>query len=147
MIEQCLFFLNPQTTTYSLHSKYKYTVRLCPLIPFHGLNYLGGITNVSWKTFLISLLGILPYQILIIIMGATAETLHSTAVEEANDDYDSYSDQQQQPQDDLNQHHNTQQLGLLIVTSFGIATLVIAMVLAFRFTKKELQKVSTNRFH
>jgi uncharacterized membrane protein YdjX (TVP38/TMEM64 family) len=114
-------------------------LRLCPLIPYNALNYLGGITKVSWKTFTLSLIGMLPYQILIIVMGASAGSLaYAKQLENAQDDDD--------PHEEFEDYENVetteeQEMLLLLVTSMGIATLIIAMVLTFRYTKKELQKV------
>ncbi|CAB9499900.1 Snare associated golgi protein [Seminavis robusta] len=112
-------------------------LRLCPLIPFHGLNYLGGITQLDWRTFLCSLVGMLPYQILIITMGASAGSL--AYIKQNDDDEENDSEAQFQNIDDITHGHGHEML-LLIVTSMGVATLIIAMVLTFRFTKKELQK-------
>lgn len=50
-------------------------LRLCPLIPFNGLNYICGITGVKWEEFTLSLIGILPLQILMVAIGATAGSL------------------------------------------------------------------------
>jgi uncharacterized membrane protein YdjX (TVP38/TMEM64 family) len=111
-------------------------LRLCPLIPFHSLNYLGGITQVSWKTFTLSLIGILPNQIIIIVMGASAGSLAyaretKKGVEASEKEFD----------EDIKITHDQQKIPLLGITILGIATFIIALVLAFRYTKKELQKV------
>ena len=47
-------------------------LRLCPLIPFNGLNYCCGITGVRSEDFAKSLIGILPFQIFTVFVGATA---------------------------------------------------------------------------
>jgi uncharacterized membrane protein YdjX (TVP38/TMEM64 family) len=110
-------------------------MRLCPLIPFQSLNYLGGITQVSWKTFTLSLIGILPYQILIILMGASAGSLayarQRKGVVASEAEFD----------EDIKTTHDQQRIPLLLITILGIATFIIAVILAFRYTKKELQKV------
>jgi len=112
-------------------------LRLCPLVPYHGLNYLGGITGVDWETFVFSLVGLLPYTILVVAMGASAETIsqYKTASGGGDDDIpgdDSLEEYKQKIQ---------QEVGTVILTAVGVATFFIAMILTFRFTGKELQKV------
>ena len=51
-------------------------LRLCPIVPFNGLNYIGGITDVSMEDFCLSLVGILPLTVLTVVMGATAEQFY-----------------------------------------------------------------------
>ena len=111
-------------------------LRLCPLIPFAGLNVLGGISKVTWQAFVCSLVGVLPYQTVIIIMGASAGSWKDQSFGD-DDQYDNRED------DTMNEKEATegQQMAMLLVMSMGIGTGVIAMILAFRFTKKELQKV------
>jgi uncharacterized membrane protein YdjX (TVP38/TMEM64 family) len=112
-------------------------LRLCPLIPYHALNYLGGISKVSLRTFNFSLIGMLPYQVLIIVMGASAGSLaYAQQLENEQDSQEEFRDYENNLQTT-----EQQEMLLLIVTSMGVATLIIAMILAFRFTKKELQKV------
>ena len=59
-------------------------LRLCPIIPFNALNYCCGITGVTVTHFILSLVGILPFQIFTTIVGATARAfeLESLKVEE-----------------------------------------------------------------
>lgn len=113
-------------------------LRLCPLIPFHGLNYLGGITGVSWETFVFSLVGTLPYMIMVVAMGASAKTI---SIQEAATSESSSSSQSSESTQTINKQEMRQEMGMIILTGFGVATFVIAMVLAFRFTGKELRKV------
>ena len=112
-------------------------LRLCPLIPFAGLNVLGGISRVTWQAFVCSLVGVLPYQTVIIIMGASAVSWKNQSF----GDDDQYENQED---DTMNgkEASEGQQMAMLLVMSMGIGTGLIAMILAFRFTKKELQKVS-----
>jgi uncharacterized membrane protein YdjX (TVP38/TMEM64 family) len=51
-------------------------LRLVPLFPFNLLNYALGLTNVSWRKFLIaSWLGMLPGTFAYIMVGAAADSL------------------------------------------------------------------------
>lgn len=95
-------------------------LRLCPLIPFHGLNYIGGITGVPWESYTCSLLGVLPYQLMVVFMGATASNLANAEQTPENED---------------------QRLPMIIVTCTGVACFIIAMTITWRYTKKELKKV------
>jgi len=102
-------------------------LRLCPLIPYNGLNYLGGITGLPWETFMFSLVGMLPYQIFIICMGATAG--HFSTNEEESDAAEESSETTE-----------LQLIGKIILMGGGVAAFLIAMAITFRFTMKELQK-------
>ena len=93
-------------------------LRLCPLIPFHGLNYLGGITGVGWETYTCSLIGVLPYQLFLVILGATAGSLVKTTPEDED-----------------------QFMILCIIMAAGVGFFIIAMIMSWRFTKAELKKV------
>mmetsp|Transcript_41824 Transcript_41824/g.61415 ORF Transcript_41824/g.61415 Transcript_41824/m.61415 type:complete len:279 (-) Transcript_41824:425-1261(-) len=50
-------------------------LRLCPLIPFNALNYIGGVTGVDTRSFMLSLFGILPSQFLTVSLRASASGL------------------------------------------------------------------------
>lgn len=47
-------------------------LRLSPIIPFNVINYLGGVTSVSFRDYLISLLAIIPGTVLYVFLGASA---------------------------------------------------------------------------
>lgn len=98
-------------------------LRLCPLVPFNGLNYIGGITSVSWEDFTFSLIGIIPLQLVLVTIGAAGETIQEA--------YES-----DQPLSD------SHQLAILIITSAGVAFGIIALVVIYKVCKKQLQKVS-----
>jgi hypothetical protein len=98
-------------------------LRLCPLIPFNGLNYICGITGVSLHDFTLSLVGILPSLIFTAVVGATAGTLALSS------NHNSI-------------YSNSQQLGWIILICSGVAFGIIALVLTWKLVKKELQKVS-----
>ena len=50
-------------------------LRLCPIIPFNGLNYLGGVTSVSLEEYTQALVGILPITLLWTTVGASADQI------------------------------------------------------------------------
>jgi uncharacterized membrane protein YdjX (TVP38/TMEM64 family) len=50
-------------------------LRLCPIIPFNGLNYFGGVTSISMEHYVFALVGTLPIIILTVVAGAGAESL------------------------------------------------------------------------
>ena len=92
-------------------------LRLCPLIPFHALNYIGGITAVSWEAFLFSLIGILPFTILTVTIGATTGGLVFVA----------------------SQVSQEEQLFRILLMCSGLAFVIIAVAITYYFAKKELQ--------
>ena len=47
-------------------------LRLCSVIPFSALNYMCGVTGVHLGEFVLSLVGLLPSQLLIVAFGAVA---------------------------------------------------------------------------
>lgn len=62
-----------------------FLLRLCPIIPFNGLNYCCGITGVTLHDFTLSMVGILPFQIYTVILGATAGVMELQNLR--NDEY------------------------------------------------------------
>lgn len=97
-------------------------LRLCPLIPFNAMNYICGITGVSTHDFTMSLIGILPTQVFLVIVGATAGHL---AIDANSKKYN---------------NHN-QFLAWSALITFGIVFGVVAMVYTWKLVKIELQKV------
>ena len=97
-------------------------LRLCPLIPFNGLNYICGITGVKLEPFVFSLVGILPFQIYTVIVGATTGSLALSS---------------HGPE-----HNNeTQKLGWVVLIASGCAFGIVALVYTWKLVKKELRKV------
>lgn len=97
-------------------------LRLCPLIPFNGLNYCCGITGVRLEDFCMSLIGILPFQIFTVFVGATAGSF-------ALRDKDKYNP--------------SQEVGFVVLIASGVAFGIIALVYIWKLVKKELRKVSS----
>lgn len=102
-------------------------LRLCPLLPFNGLNYICGVTGVTLEDFTMSLVGILPFQIFTVVVGATTGTLVLA---------------QQQGAAGVSGYSASQQVGFIFLVAFGIATSIIALIYSWRIVKKELRKVS-----
>lgn len=50
-------------------------LRLSPIIPFSLLNYLGGVTSVSLRDYVVALFAILPGTTLYVFLGASAGSL------------------------------------------------------------------------
>jgi hypothetical protein len=62
-------------------------LRLSPIIPFNVMNYIGGVTSIKLRHYVLSLFGILPGTILYCFIGATtgnllAGTTSGTSTEE-----------------------------------------------------------------
>ena len=102
--------------------KIMFLLRLCPLLPFNGLNYCCGITNVSLQDFTLSLVGVLPFQIFVVVVGATTGTFALT---------NGYNFE----------YNRKQEIGFVFLVSLGIATSFIALVYSWKIVKKELRKV------
>lgn len=94
-------------------------LRLCPLIPFNGLNYCCGITGVRLEDFAMSLIGILPFQIFTVFVGATAGSLALR---------------------DQSKYNPSQEVGFVILIASGCAFGIIALVYIWKLVKKELRK-------
>jgi len=96
-------------------------LRLCPIIPFNGLNYCCGITGVTLHDFTLSLVGVLPFQIYTIILGATASAIEVQNLE--NDDY-----------------AKTERLAFIGFIIAGVIFSLVAIVYAWRLVKQELRR-------
>merc|ERR1712183_916884 len=50
-------------------------LRLSPLIPFNVLNYIAGVTSISFLNYVFAFVGIIPGTILYVFLGASAGSL------------------------------------------------------------------------
>eukprot|EP00978_Attheya_sp_CCMP212_P038623 scaffold193059_cov53-Attheya_sp.AAC.2 len=91
-------------------------LRLCPIIPFNGLNYIGGILGIPWDSYVYALVGILPMQMLTVSIGATAGTMTTMT------------------------HDENQEVLRCVLISSGLAFGLIAVAITYHFAKKELKK-------
>lgn len=92
-----------------------FLLRLCPLIPFNALNYIGGITGVDWKDYTFALFGLLPFMITTIFLGATAGTVSN---KKAGED----------------------KIANIVSIVVGCSVSVVAVVLIWYFARKELHR-------
>ena len=90
-------------------------MRLNCLIPFGVLNYVFGITAVDWAVFTMAMVGIIPWHLLLICLGASSATVYDKSGEIT--------------------------LMQIILMSTGVAFGIIGLVITWKFAKKELQKV------
>ena len=54
-------------------------LRLSPLIPYNALDYMSGVTSISFWAYALALIGILPGTIMFVYVGATASSLADSA--------------------------------------------------------------------
>lgn len=54
-------------------------LRLSPIIPFNAINYIAGVTAISFKDYVLTMLAILPGTVLYIFLGASAGSLADSA--------------------------------------------------------------------
>jgi SNARE associated Golgi protein len=59
-------------------------LRLSPLIPFNALDYISGVTSISFRDYALALIGILPGTIMFCMVGATASSLADTGTSSEN---------------------------------------------------------------
>jgi hypothetical protein len=99
-------------------------LRLCPLLPFNGLNYICGITGVSLHDFAFSLIGILPFHVYTTLLGATAGVLQLDHLRNPNSAG----------------HTHIQHIGFIMLIVTGTLFGLIAMVYSWRLVKIELKR-------
>lgn len=59
-------------------------LRLSPLIPFNALDYISGVTSISFRDYALALIGILPGTIMFCMVGATASSFTDTNTSSEN---------------------------------------------------------------
>lgn len=92
-----------------------------PIIPFNGLNYIGGVTAISLGDYTKALIGVFPTILLWVFIGASADQLSH---KQADGD--------------------GEQLYMLILISSGIAFGILGVILIWRVAMEELQKEIAN---
>jgi uncharacterized membrane protein YdjX (TVP38/TMEM64 family) len=96
-------------------------LRLSPIIPFNAINYIGGISSVSLRDYVIALIAILPGTTLYVFLGASAGSLASSA----------------------NSGSNLTVETIIIVV--GVVLGVLTIWLTTRYARKELKRVLEQR--
>lgn len=93
-------------------------LRLCPILPFNGLNYCCGITDISTGDFIKSLVGVIPLQLFMATVGAT--TARYTTLEI---------------------HNSAEQRKIFfILMGSGLVFGLLGLLLIWRLVKMELQR-------
>ena len=98
-----------------------FLLRLCPIIPFNGLNYIGGVTKISLEEFSLALVGIIPTILLWAFTGASAQNIADQSVSGEG-----------------------AQIFMVMLVSFGIGTCIVACILLWNYAQKELQHEIAN---
>jgi uncharacterized membrane protein YdjX (TVP38/TMEM64 family) len=96
-------------------------LRLSPVIPFNATNYIGGVSAVSFRDFLLALFGILPGTIFYAFLGASAGSLADSS--SSGDNY----------------------IVTIIVVVLGAIFGVSAIWLSARYARKELNRIAQER--
>ncbi|CAB9530508.1 transmembrane protein 41A [Seminavis robusta] len=96
-------------------------LRLSPIIPFNVINYVAGVTSVSFRDYSIALFAILPGTILYVFLGASAGSLADSAMSGDNSTV------------------------TIIVAVVGAVFGFLAIFVTTRFAKKELNRVLEER--
>jgi uncharacterized membrane protein YdjX (TVP38/TMEM64 family) len=96
-------------------------LRLSPIIPFNVINYIGGVSAVSFRDYALALFGILPGTILYIFLGASAGSLT-----DSSSSGDSFT-------------------VTIIVVVVGAVFGITAIWLSARFARKELNRIAQER--
>lgn len=91
-------------------------LRLSPLIPYNVFNYVGGVTDVSFRSYCFALIGILPGTVLYVFLGASAGSLTESAMSGSDPTV------------------------TIIVLVLGLVPSVAAVWLTARYAKRELNR-------
>lgn len=92
-------------------------LRLCPVIPFNGLNYIGGITSCSLEEYTQALVGILPITLLWTTVGASADKI----TERETDDF-------------------AEKVFLVFLLFFGMLCGIAGLARVYRYAREELRQ-------
>lgn len=89
-------------------------MRLNPLIPFGVMNYIFGISGVNLISFILAMPAVLPWYLFLVCLGSISSGMYSDGFED--------------------------NVVGVVLTSTGVASGIIGLVITWRFAKKELQK-------
>jgi uncharacterized membrane protein YdjX (TVP38/TMEM64 family) len=92
-------------------------LRLSPLIPYTALDYLSGLTSISFWAYSLALVAILPGTIVFCFLGATASSMTSGG-----------------------NNGTVKTVSLVLGVSFAL----VGVLVASYYSKMELDKVSSN---
>mmetsp|Transcript_4810 Transcript_4810/g.12034 ORF Transcript_4810/g.12034 Transcript_4810/m.12034 type:complete len:424 (+) Transcript_4810:100-1371(+) len=92
-------------------------MRLCPILPFNALNYVGGVTKISMEEYTFALVGIIPNMVLWVLVGGSADRL------------------QNREADDKGEY-----IFLIASTCAGIIFAAVGLYLLYRYGRDELHK-------
>lgn len=96
-------------------------LRLSPIIPFNIINYIGGVSSVSFRDYALALFAILPGTLLYCFVGASAESL-SDSVSSGED-----------------------RTVTIVAVAIGVVFGIVAILLTARYAKKELNRIVEER--
>ena len=96
-------------------------LRLSPIIPFNAINYIAGVTAISFTSYSAALVAILPGTILYVFLGASAGSLSDSAGSGGSSSV------------------------TIVVVVVGIVFGIAAIAVTSYYAKKELQKVVETR--
>jgi uncharacterized membrane protein YdjX (TVP38/TMEM64 family) len=96
-------------------------LRLSPIIPYNATNYIGGVSAVSFRDFVLALFGTLPGIILYVFLGASAGSLA-----ESSSSGDNFT-------------------VTIIVVSIGAVFGIATIWLSARYARKELYRIVQER--
>lgn len=93
-------------------------LRLSPIVPFNILNYIAGVTAISFRDYMLALFGLLPGTILYVFLGASAGSLADS------------SESDQDP------------LITIIIVVVGVVFGIFAIYMTTRYARAELAKIT-----
>jgi uncharacterized membrane protein YdjX (TVP38/TMEM64 family) len=96
-------------------------LRLSPIIPFNIINYIGGVSSVSFRDYTIALLAILPGTVLYVFLGASAGTLTDSAMSGSDPTL------------------------TIVIVVVGAMFGILAVYLTTKYARRELNRVLTER--